>query len=102
MDFVSAEDKFNELQARIRRGEAMSEDQYQEELAKLMVQDETGVFWSLEPGTGRWLFFNGTEWVVGAPPKQTAPPVVSPSMTYPGVQTRQTSEPAGYATTPPP
>ena len=50
MDFVTAEEKFQELQARIRRGEPMSEDQYQEELAKLMVQDDSGVFWSLDRG----------------------------------------------------
>lgn len=74
MDFVTAEEKFQELQARIRRGEPLSEDQYQEELAKLMVQDDSGVFWSLEPGTGRWLYFNGTEWMPGTPPRQTAPP----------------------------
>ena len=80
MDFVTAEEKFQELQARIRRGEALSEDQYQEELAKLMVQDEAGVFWSLEPGTGRWLYFNGTEWMPGTPPRQQAssvPPVAA-------------------------
>lgn len=74
MDFLTAEEKFKELNARIRRGEALSEDQYQEELAKLMVQDEGGVFWSLEPGTGHWLYFDGTEWVPGNPPKPTAPP----------------------------
>lgn len=73
MDFKTAEEKFQELQARIRRGEALSEDQYQEELAKLMVQDESGIFWSLEPGTGRWLYFNGTEWVPGTPPKKETP-----------------------------
>lgn len=73
MDFKSAEEKFQELQARIRRGEALSEDQYQEELAKLMVQDESGIFWSLEPGTGRWLYFNGTEWVPGTPPRTEMP-----------------------------
>ncbi len=56
----------------------MSEDQYQEELAKLMVQDDSGVFWSLEPGTGRWLYFNGTEWVPGMPPPPSAPPPVMP------------------------
>ena len=77
MDFVTAEEKFQELQARIRRGEPLSEDQYQEELAKLMVQDESGVFWSLEPGTGRWLYFNGTEWMPGTPPRPTAPPPVA-------------------------
>lgn len=101
MDFASAEDKFNELQARIRRGEALSEDQYQEELAKLMVQDDSGVFWSLEPGTGRWLFFNGTEWVPGAPPKQAAtPPPAMPTMTTPAVETPATHD-AGLYQAPP-
>lgn len=89
MDFVTAEEKFNELQARIRRGEPMSEDQYQEELAKLMVQDDSGVFWSLEPGTGRWLYFNGTEWVPGMPPRQSAPP---PMPVTPVVDMPQTYE----------
>lgn len=78
MDFVTAEEKFQQLQARIRRGEPLSEDQYQEELAKLMVQDDAGVFWSLEPGTGRWLYFNGTEWMPGTPPRQAAAPVMPP------------------------
>jgi hypothetical protein len=78
MDFATAEEKFQELQARIRRGEPLSEDQYQEELAKLMVQDDSGVFWSLEPGTGRWLYFNGTEWMPGTPPRQAAPPAAMP------------------------
>jgi Bacterial SH3 domain len=101
MDFVSAEAKFNELQARIRRGEAMSEDQYQEELAKLMVQDDSGVFWSLEPGTGRWLFFNGTEWVPGMPPKQqAAPPPVIPTMTTPVVEPPATYEAPLYQAPP--
>src|SRR5581483_2969651 len=78
MDFVTAEEKFQELQARIRRGEPLSEDQYQEELAKLMVQDDSGVFWSLEPGTGRWLYFNGTEWMPGTPPRQAPAPTFQP------------------------
>lgn len=100
MDFVTAEQKFNELQSRIRRGEPMSEDQYQEELAKLMVQDETGVFWSLEPGTGRWLFFNGTEWMPGMPPKQTAPPPAMPVMNTPANEPPPANEqPAAQAPT---
>lgn len=93
MDFVTAEEKFNELQARIRRGEPMSEDQYQEELAKLMVQDEAGVFWSLEPGTGRWLYFNGTEWVPGMPPAPSVPPPATPIMTGAVMETPSTYEP---------
>lgn len=98
MDFVTAEEKFNELQARIRRGEPMSEDQYQEELAQLMVQDDTGVFWSLEPGTGRWLYFNGTEWVPGMPPKQTTPSPMMPIVSAPAVEQPPVSEPPAAQT----
>lgn len=79
IDFSEAEAKFRELQARVQRGESLSEEQYQEELAKLMVQDDQGVFWSLEPGTGRWLYFNGTEWVPGTPPRAATPTEPAPA-----------------------
>jgi hypothetical protein len=94
IDFSEAEEKFRELQARVQHGEPLSEEQYQEELAKLMVQDDHGTFWSLEPGTGRWLFFNGTEWVPGTPPRQaqamepmsaTTAPVEPASVAAPGL-----------------
>ena len=78
MDFSEAEEKFQELQARVQRGEPLSEDQYQEEMQKLMVQDERGTFWSLEPGTGQWLYFNGTEWVPGTPPRPKPPAQPAP------------------------
>ena len=89
INFSEAEDKFRELQARVQRGEPISEEQYQEELARLMVQDDHGIFWSLEPGTGRWLFFNGTEWVAGTPPGQGAQSTPMP--------TAETSTAAGMA-----
>jgi Bacterial SH3 domain len=73
MDFPEAEEKFRELQARVQRGEPLTEEQYQEEMQKLMVQDEHGTFWSLDPGSGEWLYFNGTEWVPGTPPRPTGP-----------------------------
>jgi hypothetical protein len=83
IDFSEAEEKFRELQARVQRGEPLSEEEYQEELAKLMVQDDHGIFWSLEPGTGRWLYFNGTEWVSGTPPRQAPPQEPMPTTVAP-------------------
>ncbi len=94
MDFSQAEEQFNELQARVQRGEPLSEDQYQEELAKLMVQDDHGTFWSLEPGTGRWLYFDGTEWVPGMPPRSSRP--TPPSYAAPLAEPRA-SQPRGSA-----
>ncbi len=78
MDFSQAEEKFKELQARVQRGEPLTEEQYQEEMQKLMVQDDRGTFWSLDPGTGEWLYFNGTEWVPGTPPKPKPPVTPAP------------------------
>ncbi|MGB8648883.1 MAG: SH3 domain-containing protein, partial [Anaerolineae bacterium] len=95
MDFLQAEEKFNELQARVQRGEPLSEDQYQEELAKLMVQDEHGTFWSLEPGTGRWLYFDGTEWVPGTPPRMPARPATAPAVSATPAPTDSMSSVAG-------
>ncbi len=104
MDFPEAERKFNELQARVQRGEPLSEDQYQEELAKLMVQDDHGTFWSLEPGTGRWLYFDGTEWLPGTPPHLASRPVppppppaasLPPASTAPAAFSAARSEPPG-------
>ena len=97
MDFNEAEQRFQELQARVQRGEPLSEDQYQEELAKMMVQDDRGVFWSLEPGTGRWLFFNGTEWVPGTPPRP-ATQVETPTRTFVDTTAPATVEPADAMT----
>jgi hypothetical protein len=103
IDFSEAEAKFRELQSRVQRGEPLSEEEYQEELAKLMLQDDHGVFWSLEPGTGRWLFFNGTEWVPGTPPRPAPPSEPTPAteaVVQPGpIATQGTTEavPGEYA-----
>lgn len=71
MTFTEAEEKFRYLQLRVQRGEHLSEEEYESELAKLMVQDPEGTFWSPDPETGRWLYFNGTEWVPGSPPRDS-------------------------------
>jgi hypothetical protein len=98
IDFSEAEAKFRELQSRVQRGEPLSEEQYQEELAKLMLQDDHGVFWSLEPGTGRWLFVNGTEWGPGTPPRPAPPSEPMPeaeAVAQPGsIAPQGTTEPA--------
>ncbi len=94
MDFSEAERRFQELQARIQRGEPLTEEQYQEEMQKLMVQDEHGTFWSPEPGTGQWLYFNGTEWLPGTPPGRggTAQPL-PPTMGGPEAGPAQAASP---------
>ncbi len=94
MDFSEAEEKFQDLQARVQRGEPLSEEQYQEEMQRLMVQDERGTFWSLEPGTGQWLYFNGTEWVPGTPPRPKPPAQPAPYTPAPAESAAAGSIPA--------
>lgn len=68
MTFEEAEAKFRQLQARVQRGEAISRAEYEEEVGKLAVQDRNGTLWEINPRTGKWMYFDGAEWVSGAPP----------------------------------
>lgn len=68
MTFEEAEARFKELQARVQRGEPISRAEYEEEVGKLAVQDRNGVLWEINPRTGKWMYFDGAEWVSGAPP----------------------------------
>ncbi|MEW5720725.1 MAG: SH3 domain-containing protein, partial [Chloroflexota bacterium] len=60
--------RFRQLQARVQRGEAISRAEYEEEVGKLAVQDRNGTLWEINPRTGKWMYFDGAEWVSGAPP----------------------------------
>ncbi len=68
MTFEEAEAKFRELQSRVQRGEPISRAEYEDEVSKLAVQDRNGVLWEINPRTGKWMYFDGAEWVSGAPP----------------------------------
>jgi hypothetical protein len=68
MNFEQAEAKFRELQARVQRGESISRAEYEDQVSQLMVQDQNGVLWEIHPHTGRWMYYDGLEWVAGIPP----------------------------------
>ena len=68
MTFEEAESRFRQLQARVQRGESISRAEYEEEVGKLAVQDRNGTLWEINPRTGKWMYFDGAEWVSGAPP----------------------------------
>jgi|GEM_PF-732188 len=85
MTFDEAERKFRELQARVQRGEPISRADYEAMVAELAVQDDRGVLWEINPRTGKWMYFDGAEWVVGRPPGRDQSTVipVSQAMTPP-------------------
>src|SRR5512147_1899293 len=68
MTFEEAEAKFRQLQARVQRGEAISRAEYEDQVSLLSVTDDNGVLWEINPRTGKWMYFDGAEWVSGSPP----------------------------------
>ncbi len=68
MTFEEAEAKFKELQTRVQRGEPISRAEYEAQVSQLGVYDEKGTLWEINPRTGKWMQFDGAEWVPGRPP----------------------------------
>ncbi len=68
MTFEEAEAKFKDLQARVQRGEPLSRAEYEAQVSQLGVHDERGTLWEINPRTGKWMQFDGAEWVPGRPP----------------------------------
>lgn len=118
MTFDEAERKFRDLQARVQRGEPISRADYEAMVAELAVQDDRGVLWEINPRTGKWMYFDGAEWVVGRPPghDQSTVMPISQAMTPPPGATpppmprsqftaattpRPTTQPPSGATPPP-
>lgn len=113
MTFEEAEARFKQLQARVQRGEAISRAEYEEEVGKLAVQDRNGTLWEINPRTGKWMYFDGAEWVSGAPPGHdnstiiplkdlAAAQAASPSAAPAAVPTPAPTPPASARVTPPP
>ncbi len=108
MTFDEAEARFRELQARVQRGEAISRVEYEDQVSQLAVQDDRGVLWEINPRTGKWMYFDGAEWVGGTPPgrdNSTVMPAprapIPPATPPPGVRTSAPAAPPSSASTPP-
>ena len=97
MNFEEAEARFRQLQARVQRGEPISRAEYEEQVSQLAVQDGNGVLWEINPRTGKWMYFDGAEWISGTPPGHdtsvvipmpgatvtpSAPPITAPAPTF--------------------
>jgi hypothetical protein len=100
MNFEEAEARFRELQARVQRGEAISRAEYEEQVSQLAVQDRNGVLWEINPRTGKWMYFDGAEWVSGTPPGHDTSAVIP----IPGRGAAEPSAPSPFAvpSAPPP
>jgi len=99
MTFEEAETKFRQLQARVQRGEAISRAEYEEEVSKLAVQDRNGTLWEINPRTGKWMYFDGAEWVSGAPPGHDTSTIIPLKEL---AASKEAAAPTAPAPTPPP
>ena len=67
LDFREAESRFLQLQENYQN-RAISEESFFQSVSKLMVQDSRGVYWTIDPRTGNWLFYDGHVWQRSVPP----------------------------------
>jgi hypothetical protein len=66
MDVDEAERRYYELRGRLDAGK-ITPQEYQARLRDLRVTDAGGGKWMIGGQTGRWYFFDGKNWVQGAP-----------------------------------
>jgi LysM repeat protein len=68
MHFAEAEQKYLELEDQLLSGD-VSEDDFLAQVAQLRVTDKDGQEWMMSGRTGRWLLFDGRQWVFADPPR---------------------------------
>jgi hypothetical protein len=81
MTFEEAGGRFAQLRAQYQSG-ALPPAQYQQMLAQLQVQDPAGRWWQIEPNSGQWVTWNGTQWT----PAQSAAAAGAQSYAQPAPQ----------------
>lgn len=103
MTFDEAEVKFRQLQTRVQRGEPISRAEYEDQVSQLAVQDDRGVLWEINPRTGKWMYFDGAEWIGGIPPGRDQSTVMPlPRPPAPPAPVPPVPTPAPSVSTPPP
>lgn len=100
MTFEEAEARFKELQARVQRGEPITRAEYEEAVSQLAVQDRNGVLWEINPRTGKWMYFDGAEWVSGAPPGRDSSTVMPVPKEVAALKSTPHAAPSPIAPTP--
>lgn len=74
--FRSSEDAYFKLRGQFDTGR-ITQEQFDEKLRELMVQDAQGRYWMLGADSGKWYFYDGSNWVQDNPPVTAA--AVSPA-----------------------
>jgi hypothetical protein len=77
MDYEQVERRFQKLKKQHDRGE-LDEDQLRVEVAKLMFQDNRGIFWMIDADDGTWYCNRGETWEPGDPRAEQAVEIALP------------------------
>jgi len=102
MDFAEAEQKYRELEEQLLRGE-LKEEEFLALVARLRLIDEEGRRWMLSGRTGRWLLYDGQQWVLAEPPQpKTAPMAPKPAPLTPSDRVATVIAPSPVLEEPPP
>jgi len=62
VEFQQAQARFNHLRGQLRDG-TISRAEFVQAVGQIMVYDAQGRYWTLDPRTGHWLYFDGQTWV---------------------------------------
>lgn len=72
MSFEGAEQEFNILKNQLASGK-ITHPEYLNRVNNLRLQDPAGTWWQIREQDGRWLKWNGTEWILGQPQRTSSP-----------------------------
>lgn len=67
MDFREADRRYAEIKRRREVG-TLTDEEFDKQLRKLMVQDKEGRWWAKSRKTGKWHYRDGTVWIKRVPP----------------------------------
>lgn len=73
MRFAEAEQQYRELEDKFFSGE-LKEDDFLALVDRLRPVDQEGQRWRIHAHTGRWLMYDGQQWVSAEPPRETIVP----------------------------
>jgi len=65
--FKNIEKEFQQLKDEFNR-KRLSEPDFKKKLKELRLQDQDGRFWTIGAQTGKWYYFDGTDWIESKPP----------------------------------
>ncbi len=84
--FQKVENEYFALRGKLETGR-ITRAEFEAALRTLVFQDAQGRYWTLGPNDGKWLTYDGKQWVAGQPTASAAPPLPAPVVATP-VQAR--------------